>query len=33
MQDWRQNKLVFGILLLPPAGWLVLFFTLPLAIV
>ncbi len=33
MQDWRQNKLVFAILLLPPAGWLVLFFTVPLAIV
>ena len=33
MQDWRQNKLVFGVLLLPPTAWLVLFFTLPLAIV
>jgi spermidine/putrescine transport system permease protein len=33
MQDWRRNKLVFSILILPPAAWLVLFFTLPLAIV
>lgn len=33
MQDWRQKKLVFGILILPPAAWLVIFFTLPLAIV
>src|SRR5690606_26725539 len=33
MQDWRRNKLVFGILILPPTAWLVLFFTLPLAVV
>jgi spermidine/putrescine transport system permease protein len=33
MQDWRRNKLVFGILILPPTAWLVLFFTVPLAIV
>jgi spermidine/putrescine transport system permease protein len=33
MQDWRQNKLVFGVLILPPTAWLVLFFTLPIAIV
>jgi len=33
MQDWRQNKLVFAVLLLPPTAWLVIFFTIPLAIV
>lgn len=33
MQDWRQNKRVFGILILPPTAWLVVFFTVPLAIV
>jgi spermidine/putrescine transport system permease protein len=33
MQDWRQNKLVFSILLIPPTAWLVIFFTVPLAVV
>ena len=33
MQDWRRDKLAFGFLILPPSAWLVLFFTLPLAIV
>lgn len=33
MQDWRQNKLVFSILLIPPTAWLVIFFTIPLAVV
>jgi len=33
MEDWRKNKLVFWILYLPPTAWLVLFFTIPLAIV
>jgi spermidine/putrescine transport system permease protein len=33
MQDWRQNKLAFAVLLLPPTAWLVFFFTVPLAIV
>jgi spermidine/putrescine transport system permease protein len=33
MQDWRQNKLAFSVLFLPPVAWLVLFFTVPLAIV
>ena len=33
MQDWRQNKLAFAVLILPPTAWLVIFFTVPLAIV
>ncbi len=33
MQNWRLNKLAFSILTLPPTAWLVLFFTLPLAVV
>ncbi len=33
MQDWRRNKLVFLILLIPPTAWLVIFFTIPLAVV
>ncbi len=33
MQDWRRNKLVFAILLIPPTAWLVIFFTIPLAVV
>ncbi|MFQ5783716.1 MAG: ABC transporter permease [Alphaproteobacteria bacterium] len=33
MQDWRQNKAAFGILIGPASLWLVVFFTLPLAIV
>ena len=33
MQDWRRDKRAFGVLILPPSAWLVLFFTLPLAIV
>jgi len=33
MQNVRENKLVAAILLVPATGWLVIFFTLPLAIV
>ena len=33
MQDWRQSKLAFGVLILPPTAWLVIFFTAPLGIV
>lgn len=33
MRNWRRNKLAFGILILPPTAWLILFFTLPLAVV
>ncbi len=33
MQNWRRNKFAFSVLFLPPAAWLVIFFTLPLAIV
>lgn len=33
MQDWRKNKLVFAILMAPATFWLVVFFTIPLAIV
>jgi spermidine/putrescine transport system permease protein len=33
MRNWRHNKLAFGILILPPSAWLVLFFTLPLVVV
>ena len=33
MQDWRKNKLVFAILMAPASFWLILFFTIPLAIV
>src|SRR5262245_44265961 len=33
MEDWRKNRRVFWILFLPPTFWLVLFFTLPLAII
>ena len=33
MQDWRENKLVAAILLVPASAWLIFFFTLPLVIV
>ena len=33
MESWRRNKLAFVVLTLPPAFWLVVFFTLPLAII
>ena len=33
MQDWRKNKLFFAILMAPASFWLVVFFTIPLAIV
>ena len=33
MRDWRKNKLAFAILMAPASFWLVLFFTIPLAIV
>ena len=33
MQDWRNNKLAFGIFLGPATFWLVLFFMLPLLVV
>jgi spermidine/putrescine transport system permease protein len=33
MDSWKDNKLAFGVLLGPPTFWLVVFFTLPLAIV
>ena len=33
IQNVRENKLVAAILLVPASGWLVIFFTLPLAIV
>jgi spermidine/putrescine transport system permease protein len=33
MQDWRKNKLFFAILMAPASLWLVIFFTIPLAIV
>ena len=33
MQDWRKNKLFFAILMAPSSFWLVVFFTIPLAIV
>jgi len=33
MEDWRRNKRVFSILFLPPTFWLVVFFTIPLAII
>ncbi len=33
MESWRRNKLAFAVLALPPTAWLVVFFTLPLAIV
>ena len=32
MDSWRRNKLAFAILALPPTAWLVIFFTVPLAI-
>lgn len=32
MEHWRNNKLVFFILSAPPTAWLMIFFTLPLAI-
>lgn len=32
MESWRKNKLAFAVLALPPTGWLVLFFTVPLLI-
>ncbi len=33
MDNWKGNKLAFGVLLAPPTFWLVVFFTVPLAIV
>jgi spermidine/putrescine transport system permease protein len=33
MRDWRQDRLAFSVLFLPPAAWLVIFFTVPLVIV
>ncbi len=33
MEEWWRNRLQFAVLLLPPTAWLVIFFTLPLAIV
>jgi spermidine/putrescine transport system permease protein len=32
MENWRQNKLAFAVLALPPTAWLVIFFTVPLII-
>ena len=32
MENWRDNKLAFAVLALPPTAWLVIFFTVPLAI-
>jgi spermidine/putrescine transport system permease protein len=32
MENWRQNKLAFAVLALPPTAWLVIFFTIPLVI-
>lgn len=32
MENWRQNKLAFTVLALPPTAWLVIFFTVPLII-
>ncbi len=33
MESWRNNKLAFAVLALPPTAWLVIFFTVPLLIV
>jgi spermidine/putrescine transport system permease protein len=33
MENWRDNKLVAAILLVPASAWILIFFTLPLAIV
>ena len=33
MENWRSNKAAFWVLSIPPSVWLLLFFTLPLAIV
>ena len=32
MENWRDNKLAFAVLALPPTAWLVIFFTVPLLI-
>jgi len=32
VENWRNNKLVFAVLALPPTAWLVIFFTVPLII-
>ena len=32
MENWRNNKIAFFVLSLPPTAWLVIFFTVPLAI-
>lgn len=32
MENWRNNRLVFAVLALPPTAWLVIFFTVPLII-
>ena len=33
MESWRNNRLAFWVLMAPPTFWLVVFFTVPLAIV
>ena len=33
MENWRDNRSLFAALMVPPTFWLVLFFTLPLALV
>ncbi len=33
MESWRRNRLAFAVLTLPPSLWLIVFFTLPLAII
>ncbi|MEQ8666785.1 MAG: ABC transporter permease [Rhodospirillales bacterium] len=33
MENWRNHRLTFGIFILPPTFWLVVFFTAPLAVV
>ena len=33
MEHWRKNRLLFSLLMVPPTFWLVVFFTLPLALV
>jgi spermidine/putrescine transport system permease protein len=32
LENWRNNRLVFAVLALPPTAWLVIFFTVPLLI-
>ncbi len=33
MEDWRKNKLAFAIFMTPATVWLIVFFTIPLAVV